>query len=80
MGEREGREIRLAWLLGQNVTTIAARMGRDRHYVGRVIRERDLDAPERPLEVAWLVLQCACDAAGETQVTAGEVDAAFSCG
>tara|TARA_R110000868_G_scaffold404264_1_gene682246 strand:+ start:435 stop:644 length:210 start_codon:yes stop_codon:yes gene_type:complete len=57
VSEREGREMRLFWLLGLSGAEMARRMGRQARTVNAVIRERNLDGPERPFEMARLALR-----------------------
>ncbi|KCZ93770.1 hypothetical protein [Hyphomonas johnsonii] len=68
--------MRLFWLLGHTGKAIAQRMGRDRKTVCATIRERGLDAPEGPFEMAWLVMKRELDAMAEALAGGGEVDTA----
>lgn len=49
--------MRLFWLLGLSGAEMARRMGRQARTVNAVIRERNLDGPERPFEMARLALR-----------------------
>jgi hypothetical protein len=74
VNEREARDIRFLVLLGHSHGEIAARLGRNRKTVDRTIREKDLGAPERPLELAWLTLRKRYEALADGVADGVEVD------
>ncbi|KCZ58910.1 hypothetical protein [Hyphomonas chukchiensis] len=74
MNEREARDIRFLVLLGMSHGEIAEWLGRNRKAVDRIIREKGLLAPERPLELAWLTLRHAYEELAEAMADGREWD------
>ena len=74
VNEREARDIRFLVLLGHSHGEIAERLGRNRKTIDRTVREKDLGAPERPLELAWLTLRHAYELLAEGVADRSEVD------